>query len=175
MVGMLGVLVYTILVFARGKASVSAGRRKPWLDFALPILALIGLGVSCYLSYVETQLVSAICGSVGDCNAVQGSPYAKLFGVLPVGVLGATGYVAILGAWLCGKLCSKLPAGYVSLAIFGMALFGVLFSLYLTFLEPFVIKAVCIWCLSSAVIITLLLLLSLAPALQAFSPLDEDI
>ena len=44
-----------------------------------------------YLTYVETQLVQAVCGPVGDCNAVQSSSYARLFGVLPVGVLGASG------------------------------------------------------------------------------------
>ena len=55
-----------------------------------------------------------------------------------------------------------------------MALFGVLFSLYLTYLEPFVIRAVCIWCLTSAVIITLLMLLSLEPALHAFALDDEE-
>ena len=49
-----------------------------------------------------------------------------------------------------------------------------LFSLYLTYLEPFVIRAVCIWCLTSAVIITLLLLLSIDPALQAIAATDDD-
>lgn len=47
-----------------------------------------------------------------------------------------------------------------------MTMFGTLFSLYLTYLEPFVIKAVCAWCLTSAVIITLLMLVNTAPALQ---------
>jgi uncharacterized membrane protein len=50
-----------------------------------------------------------------------------------------------------------------------MAFFGTLFSLYLTYLEPFVIKAVCMWCLSSAAIITLLLLLNVGPAVQDFN------
>jgi len=49
----------------------------------------------------------------------------------------------------------------------GMSLFGTLFSLYLTYLEPFVIQAVCLWCLASAILITLLLLFSLKPALNA--------
>ena len=58
-------------------------------------------------------------------------------------------------------------AGYAPRALFGVTLFGVLFSLYLTILEPFVIRAVCAWCLTSAVLVTLLMLLSLRPALQA--------
>jgi uncharacterized membrane protein len=82
-------------------------------------------------------------------------------------VLGAIGYVLILAAWLWGRLRSDGLARYAPLAVFGMSLIGVLFSLYLTYLEPFVIGAVCAWCLTSAVIITLLMLLSLRPALQA--------
>jgi len=58
-------------------------------------------------------------------------------------------------------------AGYAPPALFGVTLFGVLFSLYLTILEPFVIRAVCAWCLISAFLVTLLMLLSLRPALQA--------
>jgi len=59
-------------------------------------------------------------------------------------------------------------AVYAPVVIFDLALFGTLLSLYLTFLEPFVIKAVYVWCLTSAVIITLLMLLSLGASLQAF-------
>jgi uncharacterized membrane protein len=46
---------------------------------------------------------------------------------------------------------------------------GILFSIYLTFLEPFVIGATCAWCITSAVIMTLLFLLSLDPGRQAVS------
>jgi uncharacterized membrane protein len=61
--------------------------------------------------------------------------------------------------------------------MFGMAFFGVVFSIYLTYLEPFVIRAVCLWCISSAVIMALLLLLSLPSAiwqLNAIEPEDEQ-
>jgi uncharacterized membrane protein len=165
MAGMVGALVYTGLVL--GFRIPPPVRLGAWLDRLTPSLALVGLGVAGYLAYVETQAVPAVCGPVGDCNAVQSSPYAKLFGVLPVGVLGAIGYVLILAAWLWGRLRSDGLARYAPLAVFGMSLIGVLFSLYLTYLEPFVIGAVCAWCLTSAVIITLLMLLSLRPALQA--------
>ena len=133
----------------------------------MPVLALVGLGVALYLAYVETQAVPAVCGPVGDCNAVQRSPYARLFGVLPIGVLGTVGYLVILAAWLWGRLRSDRLAAYMPLILFSMSLFGVLFSVYLTYLEPFVIRAVCVWCLTSAVIVTLLMLFSASPALQA--------
>lgn len=166
MVGMVIALFYAAVTAIRGLKNGSALTLPVWLDWAIPLLSLIGLGVAGYLAYVETQPVLAVCGPVGDCNAVQNSPYATLLGVLPVGVLGAAGYIGILAAWLWWRFGPGPLADYMPLAIFGMTFFGVLFSLYLTYLEPFVIQAVCMWCLTSAVLITLLMLLSLNPALQ---------
>lgn len=154
MAGMVAVLLYSLIAFWQGNVfSLPA-----WADWLIPALIVTGMGVAGYLSYIETQSVPAVCGPVGDCNAVQQSRYAKLFDVLPVGVLGLLGYTALLAAWLVRRFMPALekPA---SIGFFGMAIFAVIFSLYLTYLEPFVIKAVCLWCLSSAVIATLLLLL----------------
>ncbi len=168
MAGMVAALAYTGLQMARGPRSDAAQPPPGWLTWGTPILALIGLGVAGYLAYVETRQVAAVCGPVGDCNAVQASPYARLFGVLPIGVLGALGYVALLAAWLWGRYGRGRLAELAPLAVFALALFGVLFSLYLTYLEPFVIRAVCAWCLTSAVIMTLLLLLAIGPARRAW-------
>ncbi len=140
--------------------------RRPWAERLVVPLAIAGLGVASYLAYVETAAVPAVCGPVGDCNAVQNSPYATLFGVVPVGVLGLIGYAAMLAVWLWGRR-SASASDRVSLAVFAMASGGVLFSIYLTYLEPFVIGAVCAWCLTSAVIMTMLLLCTLDPALRA--------
>jgi len=129
-------------------------------DWAVPLLSLIGLGVAGYLAYVETQQVQAICGPVGDCNTVQQSEYARLFGLLPIGVVGVLGYLAILAAWLISRFSSGSIGRWARFAMWAMIVIGVLFSIYLTFLEPFVIGATCAWCLSSAVIMTLLLLLT---------------
>ena len=173
MVGMIAALLYAGVAFIRGAPALPRIFSLHWIDTALPVLCLIGLGVASYLAYVETQAVQAICGPVGDCNAVQSSPYARLFGILPVGVLGIAGYLAILAAWFYPRLRRDRIAPYMPLIVFGITFFGVLFSLYLTFLEPFVIQAVCIWCITSAVIMTLLLLLSLKPALQTIQCLQE--
>jgi uncharacterized membrane protein len=143
------------------QVEVSSSR---WQSIAVLLLALAGLGVAGYLTYIETTKIAAVCGPVGDCNSVQSSPYAYLFGVLPVGLLGLAGYVTILAAWLTGEWLVPRWKAYTWLAIFGMALFGTAFSIYLTYLEPFVINAVCIWCLISAVLITLILLLSASQA-----------
>jgi hypothetical protein len=174
MIGMTAALGYAARAIVRSRLALRSGsprrrvaeRRPAWRDWVIPLLALAGLCVAGYLAYVETTATPAICGPVGDCNAVQSSAYARLFGVLPIGVLGAAGYVAILGTWVWnrfgnGRLCELAPS-----ALFGLTLFGVAFSLYFTYLEPFVIGAVCAWCLTSAVIMTVLLLLTTGPALQ---------
>jgi uncharacterized membrane protein len=165
---MIAALVYTLVRLVRGMATRSEPRQTPaWHRWTIPVLALLGLGVAGYLAYVETQGVPAACGPIGDCNAVQSSPYARLFGIFPVGVLGVIAYAAVLGVWFWGQLGTGRLATYAPRLMFGISMVGVLFTLYLTYLEPFVIGAVCAWCLTSAAIVTALMLLSLRPALKA--------
>lgn len=127
-------------------------------EWLLPLLAILGLGIASYLAYIEITETSAVCGPVGNCNSVQQSPYARLFGTIPVGVLGIVGYLAILASRILERYGPSNWRKFSSVAIWGLAWFGVLFSIYLTFLEPFVIGATCMWCLTSAVIMTLILL-----------------
>jgi uncharacterized membrane protein len=124
----------------------------------------VGLGIAGYLTYVEASRVSAVCGPVGDCNAVQQSAYSRLFNAVPVGALGLAGYALMVAAWLTGRLAGGRVAEQGRLALFGLAVLGTLFSIYLTFLEPFVIGAACAWCLASAAAMTALLWLATAPA-----------
>jgi uncharacterized membrane protein len=166
-------LVFTIIRVVQTARGATATQIPAFLDLLTPILALIGLGVAGYLAYVETTAVQAVCGPVGDCNAVQSSPYAKIFGVLPVGLLGFAGYLGILIAWVWSKKASRQLADYAGLIIFTIGFAGTIYSLYLTYLEPFVIKAVCAWCLSSAVIITALMLVNI-PAVQKFISVEGD-
>lgn len=145
-----------------------------WIDRSIPVLAVLGLAVAGYLTYVEGTYTLAVCGPVGDCNAVQSSPYARLFGVIPVGLFGMIGYVAILAAWFWQRFRQDRWSALMPVSILGMAVFGTLFSAYLTYLEIFVIRAVCIWCLASAFIITLLMLASLPAATSWLSIVEED-
>lgn len=167
----MGLLVVSLLYALLAAIIAAVGRQLPVItggsSIFIPVLAILGLGVAFYLTYVETQNVVAICGPVGDCNAVQTSPFAKLFGFLPVGLLGAIGYVGILVAWALARRSEESLGRLAAVAIFGMALFGVLFSIYLTYLELYIIKAVCMWCLASAVIMALVLPLSVGPALES--------
>jgi uncharacterized membrane protein len=137
------------------------------LHWVVPLLALVGLVVAGYLAFVESTGGEAVCGPVGDCNTVQQSEYAFLFGVVSVGLLGMLSYIAILSAWLIDRLGSEPLADLAQISIFLMSFFGTLFSIYLTFLEPFVIGATCAWCLTSAVVITVLMLISANPAKAA--------
>lgn len=143
--------------------------------WSLPLVSVIGLGIAIYLSYVELTHTTAVCGPVGNCNSVQDSPYAVLFGILPVGVLGIIGYSAILGSWLFSSVGPILYRNFFKIAIWGMAWFGVLFAIYLTFLEPFVIGATCAWCIANSIIMTFILLASTQPAKEALriDELDE--
>jgi uncharacterized membrane protein len=145
-------------IYLRRQPSGIPIQHTSWL---IPFLCMLGLGVAVYLTYVETVQVEAVCGPVGDCNTVQQSEYARLFGVLPIGLLGIMGYAMIMLVWLLGRSPNRQMIRFKDRAIFGMTALGILFSIYLTFLEPFVIGASCAWCLASAVIMTLLFLLSL--------------
>ncbi len=167
LVAMLASLLVLVFRLVRPQAGASAAA-SGWV---FPLLVAAGLAVAGYLSFVEITRSEAVCGPVGDCNAVQSSPYSRLFGVLPVGVFGLIGYGLILAAWLVmrfGGAAVKRPA---SLLLLGLLVFGLLFMIYLTFLEPFVIGATCAWCLSSALIMTLLLWLSMDSGLSALQEL----
>lgn len=128
--------------------------------WSIPLLCVLGLGVAGYLTYVEISQSKAICGPIGNCNSVQQSPYAKLFGVIPIGVLGMIGYLGIIIVWIIWWFGQKNLKNVTSQIMWGMALLGTFFSIYLTFLEPFVIGATCAWCITSAILITLILLIT---------------
>lgn len=129
---------------------------------AIPILDLVGLGIATYLAYVEITHVEALCGPIGECNIVQTSSYALMLGI-PVAVLGVLYYLAVGVLWLGQTCLGGRWANLTTLGLLGLTLFGVLFSIYLTCLELFVVRAVCSWCLGSAVTATILMLLVAVP------------
>jgi uncharacterized membrane protein len=143
------------------RPSVQTGYTFPgWL---LPVVACLGLVVAGYLTYVEIGENEAVCGAVGDCNTVQQSEYAELFGLVPIGLLGVCGYVMILAVWGVSRYATGWVDDVAQATMLGGAFFGTVFSIYLTFLEPFVIGATCAWCLTSAMLMILILCLQ-APA-----------
>ena len=156
LLGMLGSLFWIGKLF-RSQSTTSLNGH--W-NFLIPSLCLIGFFVAGYLAYVETSQVTAVCGPVGDCNTVQQSEYARLFGVLPIGILGLAGYAIITIVWVVARFANNRLANLAAISLFILTLSGTIFSIYLTFLEPFVIGATCAWCLTSAVLMTALMLLS---------------
>jgi uncharacterized membrane protein len=174
LVGISLAVIYAIYALVRGGKSGTRSR-PAWIDLLTPLLAVIGLGVAAYLAYVETQAVAAVCGPIGDCNAVQSSTYARLFSVLPIGILGLIGYALILMAWFIQRMRNDQWGNYASITILGMGFIGTAFSIYLTYLEVYVIEAVCLWCLSSAVIMTLIMLLGIRPAQEALNRSDHGL
>jgi uncharacterized membrane protein len=166
----LALLVETVAIAMGWRDYQKAGTR---LSRLIPLGALAGLAVAAYLSSIEVAQNEAFCGLVGDCNAVQQSPYARLFGIVPVGMLGLFGYMSILLAWFVTRVGRARLARLAQIGLHGMVLFGAILSIYLTFLEPFVIGATCIWCLTSAAIMLLLLWLTMFdmhPAVNSVHP-----
>jgi len=160
----LAVIVLVVLIAALPAALWPAAWQKRLQVPDVLMLALAGLGllIAAYLAWVEMTNTAAICGPVGDCNAVQASQYALLFNFLPVGLLGVIGYVAILAATIGAIIGKSAWRQRSNLLAFLLCSFGLSFSIYLTFLEPFVIGATCAWCLTSALIMAALTLMSSA-------------
>ena len=128
------------------------------------LLALLGAAVAAYLTWIKLSNTRAFCSGVGDCEAVNSSFYSEIHGV-PVAVLGLAAYLTIAALLAAERHLTALRE-YIPLANFGLALTGTLYSAYLTYVELFVIKAVCPYCVASAVIITTLLILSVLRLLR---------
>ncbi len=111
-------------------------------------LAALGIGVAGYLTYVHYAGLHPVCGISHGCETVQTSRYAYLAGI-PVALLGLLTYVAVL-ATACSRTERALLGGSA------LSLVGFAFSAYLTYQEVFTIHAICSWCVSSAVVFSLL-------------------
>jgi uncharacterized membrane protein len=117
------------------------------------VLAVIGLGLASYLTYVHYSGIKPACSLGGSCEKVQTSAYSHLAGV-PVALMGLLGYVTILGLLLA-------PDGEgMRFATVAVTTIGFGFSAYLTYREVFSIHAICEWCVSSAVVLTALVSLA---------------
>jgi uncharacterized membrane protein len=122
---------------------------------AIAVLALAGLAVSGYLTYVHYAGVDPVCSGISDCARVQASDYAELAGI-PVALLGVLGYAAVLLSLVTRDEVTAFLT-YVAVA----------FSAYLTWAELFEIEAICQWCVVSAVLAAALAVLATIRALRA--------
>jgi uncharacterized membrane protein len=118
------------------------------------VLTALGLVVASYLTYIHYAGIKPLCGrNGGGCEIVQTSAYSKLAGV-PVALIGLLGYIAILGSLLVRESETSRFAT-VAFTVIG---FG--FSAYLTYRELFTIHHICEYCVSSAVVVTILMCLA---------------
>jgi uncharacterized membrane protein len=123
------------------------------LRVAALAIVVLGVGVAAYLTYVHYAGLQPFCaGGSGGCERVQSSSYARLAGI-PVAVLGLAVYVAIGVALSAAGERARLAAAALAVTGFG-------FSAYLTYLELFVIHAICQWCVASAALLTMLAVLT---------------
>ena len=120
-------------------------------------VAVYGVAASAYLTWVHYSGTLALCIGVGGCETVQTSRYAEA-GPVPVALVGIIGFVpmAALALW---RLRADAPAWTLT-GLFGLSLAGTLYVAYLTYLELFVIAAICPWCVSVALAVVALLLLT---------------
>jgi uncharacterized membrane protein len=117
----------------------------------LGLLAVAGVATSSYLTYSHYADQATVCAGVGSCEFVQSSEYSKLAGV-PVALLGLLFFVSLAGLSIARLARVPLALDWGKELAFAMTLGGVAFVTYLTYVELFVIDAICIWCVGTAVI-----------------------
>ncbi|MFN8639318.1 MAG: vitamin K epoxide reductase family protein [Dehalococcoidia bacterium] len=153
-------------------AGTLADLRERWRVWLMLGLVIAGTVVSAYLVKVALDPDKVIaCGPVGDCHTVQSSQYAEVAGV-PVAAFGLLMYVgllALVGARVARVGSEATQAAFGTLT-FSLALGGVVYSLYLTYLELAVIHAICIYCVTSAAIITVVFVLAIPDAARRSGP-----
>ncbi|HEV2998823.1 MAG TPA: vitamin K epoxide reductase family protein [Solirubrobacteraceae bacterium] len=137
---------------------------SPTLKRVMIGLNLLGLAVATYLTIAHYSGGTTICPLHGGCETVQHSSYSMLAGV-SVALIGLIGYILILASLLAPESEASRTA------TMALTLGGLGFSAYLTYRELFSIHAICPWCVSSAVILTILTCLALVRFLRG--SLDE--
>jgi uncharacterized membrane protein len=126
---------------------------------AVALLALAGFFVAVYLHLYKIGMIGTLACGTGGCETVQLSPQSRFLGV-EVAVIGVVGYAGLLALALLALQPRFAGPALPSRLLAWLSGGGVLFTAYLTYLELFVIGAICRYCVASAVIIVLIFLLS---------------
>ena len=131
---------------------LSFTRRMPYI---LAAIGTAGFVIGSYLTIAHWGDQPIACGGVGDCGYVNSSEYATV-GSIPVSGLGALMYLAmtfVAIAWIRRSDIDWMPIAY-----WGLALSGAGYAAYLTYVELAILHAICIWCVTSAVLLALSLI-----------------
>lgn len=137
--------------------TVAHHTKEKYLRLFSILFACLGALDALYLWIYKISNNDKMCLGSGDCATVNYSPYSEIYGI-PVALLGLLAYLAILVVLVLEPRW-KLAAQISPMFVFGMGLVGVLFSAYLTYIEFFVIHAVCPFCVASAIFISLIFIL----------------
>lgn len=121
----------------------------------LAVLSLAGVFLALYLTLYKTGVIGELACSVGKCETVNLSRWATLLG-LPVAAWGLGFYLVLFGVAMAGTTERYADAPWVSTALVALTAWGVIFSAWLTYLELFVIHAVCMFCVVSAILVVVL-------------------
>ena len=124
-------------------------------------LALAGIFISLYLTLYKLGVIGELSCTLGSCETVNTSKWSRFLG-LPVAAWGLLFYLDVFLVALVGTVARFEYEPVISVVLVAEAAVGVLFSAWLTYLELGVIHAICIWCVTSAVIVTIIFLVSLA-------------
>jgi uncharacterized membrane protein len=139
---------------------------------AIALLALVGLFVALYLWLHALGYGGPLKCGTGGCDTVQASPYAVFLGI-PVAFYGVVGYLSVLIVALAALRPAALPDRRWSVLLVLLSSVGLLFTVYLTYVELFVIHAICRWCVGSAVIITAIWVLAVLALRRAYVSCDS--
>ena len=135
---------------------------------AIALLSTVGFFVALYLWLYKIGVIGSLQCGTGECEYVQSSRYAWLFGQ-PVAVYGVAGYLVLLVVALVGLQPRFLPSPVPTRLLAALAGVGFAFTLYLTAIELFVLHAICPWCVVSAAIMTAITAVAIV-ALRSSSP-----
>jgi uncharacterized membrane protein len=124
-------------------------------------LALAGIFISLYLTLYKLGIIGELSCSIGSCETVNMSKWSRFLG-LPVAAWGLLFYLDVFAIAVISTFPRFEDERVLSVVLVAEAAVGVLFSAWLTYLELGVIYAICIWCVASAVVVTLILLVSVA-------------
>jgi uncharacterized membrane protein len=124
------------------------------------LLSLTGLFVSAYLYLYKIGRIGALACGTGGCETVQQSPWSRFAGI-EVSLIGLVGYAGLLVVSLAALQPALADRRGPATLLLLLAAGGVAFTAYLTYLELFVIHAICRWCVGSAVIILSIFIVAL--------------
>ncbi len=132
---------------------------EKWSRKIMLVLTVVGLLVAVYMTIYKWTNNNSMCLGSGDCSTVNASPYSEIYGI-PVALVGVGGYAAILLLLLMDSR-NDFVRQNGTLFVFGLSLTGFIFTLYLVYIEFAVLNAICPFCLTSQIVMTIIFILSI--------------